>query len=55
MFFENDIQSKDVIVKSLPQRLLVGDTDTGAVLKERIDDLKALLEAYRKGAIKEAQ
>lgn len=55
VFFENDIQSKDVIVKSLPQRLLVGDTDTGAVLKERIDDLKALLEAYRKGVIKEAQ
>ena len=55
VFFENDIQSKDVIVKSLPQRLLVGDTDTGAVLKERIDDLKALLDAYRKGVIKEAQ
>ena len=32
---------------------LVGDTDNGKALKERIQELKQLLDAYRKGVIKE--
>ena len=54
-FIDSDIQSQDVHVKVLPNRLLVGDTDTGRELKERIADLKGLLEAYRRGIIKEAK
>ena len=32
---------------------MVADTDAGRDLKERIRDLKELVEAYRKGVIKE--
>ena len=35
------------------QRRLVGDTDNGKALKERIEELTRLLDAYRKGLIKE--
>jgi len=31
----------------------VGDTDTGKALRERIEELMQLLDAYRKGYIKE--
>lgn len=50
---ENDIVSNQVAVRYTMQRRLVGDTDTGAALKERIQELRQLLEAYRKGVIKE--
>lgn len=48
---ETDIQSKRVAVKLSERRQLVGDTDTGIVLRERIEELKQLLEAYRAGLI----
>ena len=41
------------IVETMPKRVLVGDTDTGAALRERIAALEDLLAAYREGAIKE--
>ena len=50
---ENDIVSKQVAVRYTARRRLVGDTDTGTALKERIHELIELLEAYRKGIIKE--
>ena len=50
---EKDIVSNRVAVRYTSKRRLVGDTDTGKALKERIDELKRLLEAYRKGIIKE--
>ena len=50
---ESDIVSNRVAVRYTSQRQLVGDTDTGKALKVRIEELKALLEAYRKGIIKE--
>lgn len=50
---ENDIVSKQVAVRYTSRRRLVGDTDTGTALKERIRELIQLLEAYRKGIIKE--
>ena len=50
---ETDIASNRVAVRYTPRRLLVGDTDTGYALKERIQELIQLLEAYRKGIIKE--
>lgn len=41
------------IEKDLP-RVLVGDTDVGAGLKREIEALKALLQAYRDGTVKES-
>ena len=48
---ERDIHSDSVIVKRTLERKTVGDTDVGKVLKERIADLEALLDAYRSGQI----
>ncbi len=48
---ETDIKSKRVAVKLTERRRLVGDTDTGNVLRERIEELTELLEAYRAGLI----
>lgn len=41
------------IVENMPRRVLVGDTDTGARLREQITQLQDLLSAYRDGTIKE--
>lgn len=41
------------IVETMPKRVLVGDTDTGAALREQITALEDLLIAYREGVIKE--
>ena len=40
-------------VETMPERLLILDTDQGAELVEKVDDLKDLLEAFRTGVIKE--
>ena len=40
-------------VYTLPQRMLIVDTDNGKAIREQIDDLEQLLQAYRKGSIKE--
>lgn len=48
---ETDIHSDQIMVKMAPRRLLVGDTDTGAALRERIGELMQLLAAYRSGLI----
>ncbi len=50
---ETDIHSDSTIIKRVVARKMVGDTDVGKELKERIDDLELLLKAYRAGAIKE--
>ena len=50
---ESDIVSNRVSVHYTAKRRLVGDTDTGRALKERIGELRQLLDAYRKGIIKE--
>ena len=52
---EQDIHSVQSLVKSMPRRLLIEDTDEGEDLRERIDDLMALITAYRSGVIKEAR
>lgn len=41
------------IVEELDKRVMVRDTDQAAGLKEQIDELKELIEAYRRGFIKE--
>lgn len=48
-----DIVSSRQIVEMSGQRLRVGDTDMGRKLQAQIDELKALLYAYRHGIIKE--
>ncbi|MDO5336455.1 MAG: fructose-1,6-bisphosphatase [Eubacteriales bacterium] len=50
---EKDIVSTKVAVTWSARRQLVGDTDTGRELKERIEELRQLLAAYRNGVIKE--
>ncbi len=41
------------IVEKMKSRVMVASTDRGAQLLEQIDDLKQLMEAYRRGDIKE--
>ena len=50
---EIDIHSESTIVKRVSERKLVGDTDVGRELREKIKDLEKLLEAYRSGVIVE--
>ena len=40
-------------VYTLPKRMLISDTDHGKVLKEQVESIKALVNAYKKGIIKE--
>lgn len=48
-----DIHSTREIIETLPRRQMVADTDTGMAIRDRIEDLKQLLQAYRDGTIKE--
>ena len=41
------------VVEKLEKRMLVGDTDQGVEIKQKIEDLKELAQAYRDGEIKE--
>lgn len=52
---ENDIVSNCLSVQNTSRRLLVEDTDAGKEIKIRIEELKELLKAYRKGNIKEKE
>ncbi len=49
---EKDIYSTLDVIELAPKRLLVEDTDTGKMLSKKINDLHALVDAYRKGRIK---
>ncbi len=48
-----DIKSTTQIIEMSDHRMLVADTDTGKDIQEQVDNLKALLSAYRHGWIKE--
>ena len=48
-----DIMSDDDRFEVEPRPLTVGDTDTGADIREQISDLRALLDAYRAGELPE--
>jgi fructose-1,6-bisphosphatase III len=50
---EKDILSTTVILEQVVERKRVGDTDIGVELRAQIKDLEMLLDAYRKGVIKE--
>lgn len=49
----SDIHSESVVVQRAIKRKLVGDTDIGKDMKEKIADLEQLLEAYRSGVLVE--
>lgn len=51
---EVDIHSQTRILEQRMNRIRIADTDTGEEIRREIEDLKALLKAYRSGAIKEA-
>ena len=48
---ERDIHSSRRVVETADHRSLIADTDIGVELKEQIDDLDALLAAYRTGEV----
>ena len=50
-----DIHSDTEIVEVEEKRVMVGDTDDGVTIREKIADLKLLLEAYRRGLIREKE
>jgi len=41
------------IVETMPERLLILDTDQGAELVEKVEDLKELIKAFKNGSLKE--
>jgi fructose-1,6-bisphosphatase-3 len=48
-----DIRSQSMIIDNLPRRLLVADTDEGVDVARRMEDLEALITAYRDGRIRQ--
>ncbi len=48
-----DIDTETEIIHTYPSRMLMGDTDRGREFQEQIEELQALLHAYREGLIKE--
>lgn len=48
-----DMKTNRVASEVADRRILVGDTDNGAKIKENIQDLKELIAAYRSGIIKQ--
>lgn len=52
---ESDIHSESIIIKRVRARKMVGDTDNGKELKDRIEDLERLLNAYRDGIVIEKE
>lgn len=50
---ERDIHSSRRVVERVDRRTLVADTDRGREMAAQVEELKALLEAYRSGRIKE--
>ena len=50
---ERDMHSTAKIIRRYSRRLYVADTDAGKETRERIEDLKLLLDAYKSGRIKE--
>ncbi len=45
---------KITVVETLPKRMTVQDSDQGRVLNQEVEELKALLNAYRTGQLKES-
>ena len=50
---ESDLKTEIIIDDRVTKRKMVGDTDIGKELKEQIEALMCLLQAYREGQIPE--
>jgi len=48
-----DIHSRTIPIRDFARRKKISDTDTGAEIRERIEELEKLLGAYRKGIIEQ--
>ena len=48
-----DIESTKEVIETLVERKRVADTDTGADMKEKIQNLEMLISAYSKGVLKQ--
>lgn len=48
-----DISSSSEVFERMEKRIKIAETDVGAQLQKQVDDLKALLRAYRMGAVTE--
>jgi fructose-1,6-bisphosphatase-3 len=49
----HDIANDSVIFERMESRVKIAQTDHGAAMKELVDDLMMLLDAYRTGAVTE--
>ena len=45
------LANTDVIFEMMTRRMMVRDTDGGKVLLDRMEDLRALIKAYREGVV----
>ena len=50
---ESDIASSTEVFDRMEHRITVAETDQGHQLQERVNDLRALLLAYKSGAVTE--
>lgn len=50
---EIDIDTRTEIIHAYPHRMQVKDTDRGREIQDKIEDLDALLRAFREGSVKE--
>ncbi len=50
---DDDMHSKNILVDTYEKRVIVSDTDNGINIKNKINDLKMLLEAYETGLIQQ--
>ncbi|BDF69821.1 fructose-1,6-bisphosphatase class 3 [Oscillospiraceae bacterium] len=48
-----DIHSDSVVFERLEQRMKIAETDIGSELQRQVEDLKALLRAFKRGLVKE--
>ncbi|MBQ3008817.1 MAG: fructose-bisphosphatase class III, partial [Oscillospiraceae bacterium] len=53
VFNNTDIESKVNVFETMSNRMLVEDTDQGAEIRDLIEDLRLLIQAYNKGIIKQ--
>lgn len=49
---DDDMYSSLDVIELAPARLLIENTDTGKKIQRKIDDLRALVDAFRKGIVK---
>lgn len=49
----NEVISNNTLVERYQERMLVKDTNNGKIIVQKIDELKGLILAYKKGLIKE--